>query len=1032
MRAPRYALIASIALLPLSSSAQQWMELMQDPGENFHDVQAAFRAHWQDRPYERSKGFNVFKRWEWFMEPRTYPSGERPDPIVFARAVKDMHTMETLQGAKSNANWQSIGPASWFNGASGYNPGNGRVNCITVDPGNASIIYLGAPAGGLWRSTDNGQTWTALFNDQPTLGVSGIAIDPSNTQVIYCATGDGDGNDTYSIGVIKSTDGGATWATTGLDWTTTQARTTRTLRMSPTDHLTLICATNHGLWKTSDGGAEWTKVAEGSFHDVEFKPDDPGIVYACGDQFFRSIDGGASFTPVSNGLPAADLVNRMRIAVTPADPFKVYVLCGNEADGGFLGLYRSNDGGSSFGERSTTPNIFGYGDLGDDAGGQSNYDMALVVDPTNANTVWAAGVNVWKSTNGGTSWTILSHWFYDGVVEYTHADIHSLDIYNNKLYCGSDGGIHRSTNGGDNWSDLSTGLEITQFYRFGGTEMDPGLVIAGAQDNGMNLLANGDWTHVLGADGMEGAVDPSDPSIIYGESQNGGINRSDDGGSSFNYIAGDITDAGPWVTPFVIDQAQPQVLLAGFKNLWRSTDNGNSWTQWTTFNTDRDVRAIAIAPSNSNTVYFCNDNWLRRTSNGGGTWQLASNGLPDAAISSIAVDPTDPLTVFVCLSGYSAGNKVFKSADGGANWTNISGNLPNLPTNTIVCQGGTDGGLYIGTDLGVFYIDNTLSNWQPFAQGLPKVPVDELEINYGANKLRAATFGRGIWQTDLFTAVSAPPTASFTFSETDICSGDMISFTDASLGAAPGWSWSFPGGSPATSTDPDPVVTYATSGSYTATLTVGNSFGSDPFSATVPVVILPNRIDISITLDDYPGETSWTITNDATGLDVVGGGPYSGLNPGSTVSEHVCLDHGCYTFTINDVFGDGICCLQGNGQYTVTNPALGTIVTGGAFTTFESTPFCVDLNVGLQQLAADALIDVRPLDNEGSFSLSLDRITGPLRLDVFDALGRAVISRGAIPVLINEPLDLRHADAGMYLVRVERAGQVWNARVVKP
>ncbi len=238
------------------------------------------------------------------------------------------------------------------------------MNCTAVDPNNAATLYAGAATGGLWKSTDNGLTWAALFTDQPTLGVSGIAIDPTNSSVIYCATGDGDGNDTYSMGVIKSTDGGASWTTTGLNWATTAARNTRMLRMSPADPQTLFCAANNGLWKTSDGGGVWAKVADGSFHDVEFKPDDPGVVYACGDQFYRSIDGGSTFTTTGAGLPAATLVNRMRIAVSAADPIKVYVLCGKEVDGGYLGLYRSTDGGSNFTLRSSSPNIFGYEEHG--------------------------------------------------------------------------------------------------------------------------------------------------------------------------------------------------------------------------------------------------------------------------------------------------------------------------------------------------------------------------------------------------------------------------------------------------------------------------------------------------------------------------------------------------------------------------------------------------------------------------------------------------------------------------------------------
>jgi PKD repeat protein len=1004
---------------------------MQDPGANFFEVRDAFHAHWDGRTYQRSKGYKVFKRWEWWMEPRVSASGERPDPAMFQRAVKDTRRMELLQGAKSNADWQPMGPTSWTNWASGYNPGNGRVNCSAVDPTDPTTIYAGTPGGGLWKSTDNGQTWAALFTDLPTLGVSGIAIDPTNPQVIYCATGDGDGSDTYSMGVIKSTDGGGSWNTTGLDWQTTAARTTRALRMHPTDPLTLICATNNGLWKTEDGGDNWFQAATGSFHDVEFKPDDPGIVYACGDQFFRSLNGGSSFDLVDAGLPDPSEINRMRIAVTPADPFKVYVLCGRQDDDGFLGLFRSTDGGSSFVERSSSPNIFGYEDFGDDSGGQSWYDMALAADPDDADVIYAGGVNVWKSDDGGANWSISSHWYYTGAEPYTHADIHSLEITGGRLLCGSDGGLFRSTDGGDDWSDISNGLQITQFYRLGCSPTDASLLIAGAQDNGMNLMGGGDWSHVLGADGMEGAIDPEDPEIIYGESQNGGLNRSDDGGQSFNGISWQIGEEGAWVTPFVIDPQDPQTLVAGYINVFRSNDRGDNWEPISFFNTELTIRALAIAPSDDAVIYCANPGTMYRTLNDGDDWDNISAGLPDNMVTYIAVDPDDAAHLFVCVGGYIEGAKMFESTDAGDSWTNISGNLPNVPVNTIVYQSGTDDGLYVGTDLGVFYTDNTYGNWQPFTTGLPKVPVMELEIFYPTGKLRAATFGRGLWETDLFVPESVPPTASFTHSHAAICAGDAIAFTDASLGAAPGWSWSFPGGTPATSNSQNPQVTYSAAGNYSVTLTVSNPFGPDDYTTTVPVTVLPNRIDVSITFDDYPGEVSWTITDD-DGQDVYLGGPYTSLDAGSTVEEHVCLVEGCYTFTINDSYGDGICCTTGDGSYTVTNPELGLVANGGEYTYHESTAFCVSLPVAVPDLPVEEHIDVRPLDAEGTYQLSLGNMGGPVHLIVTDAVGRQVFARANIPAPLNTTVSLHGFAAGVYLVRVEQGGHLFTAHLIRP
>lgn len=1027
----RHLLAFASLFLPALLPAQSWIEGMQEPERNFFDVQADFNAYWEGRAVERGKGYRVFKRWEWLMEPRTHPTGVRPDPQVYAKALKDLASMRRVQGAKSNADWQPIGPAAWANWGSGYNPGNGRVNCITVDPTNASVIYVGTPAGGLWKSTNGGAQWTSLFDDAPTLGVSGVAVDPTDPQVVYCATGDGDGTDTYSMGVIKSTDGGGTWNSTGLDWHITAVRTTRMLRMHPTDPLTLLCAANNGLWRTEDGGDAWTMVAEGSFHDVEFKPDDPSIVYACGDRFFRSLDGGSTFTPVTAGLPAANLVNRMRIAVSPNDPFKVYVLAGSESDASYLGLYRSTDGGSNFTVRSTSPNLFGYEQDGSDGAGQSGYDMALSVDPANADRVWIGGINVWRSTNGGTSWTPLSDWFFTGAMPYTHADIHSLDVYNGQLWCGSDGGVFRSAVAGGDWTDLSAGLRITQYYRFGSSELVPDRMMAGAQDNGMNLIDGGTWAHVYGADGMEGAVDPFDPDILYGEYQYGGISRSDDGGQNFFNINSELNEESGWVAPFVLDQQQEGVIIAGFQNLWRSEDRGDNWEQWTDVNTTRTVRAIAIAPGNSNVVYYANNNWMLRTLNNGGTWEAASTGLPDNAITSIAVDDNDAQHVFVALSGYTDGNKVFESTDAGNTWQNISGNLPNVPANTIVYMPESNDGIYVGNDIGVFYKDADLGNWQPFSTGLPKVIVTELEVNQAAGKLRCSTFGRGLWETDLYVPVAEPPAASFSWDAEFLCEGSTVRFTDASIGAQPGWEWTFPGGTPPTSTEASPEVVYSMAGTYTATLTVTNASGTDSYTADIPMTILPNQVTVNITLDDYPGESSWSITNDNTGQDVFTSGPFSGLEPGTDQSLVLCLEAGCYTFTMSDSYGDGMCCDNGNGSYEVLNPQLGTIASGGSFTYTESTPFCVDIPTAMLTQAAPARLSVRPAEHPGTYNLDLHNASGPFTVNVIDACGRTVQDPLSWSTLSGLLLDLSGAASGVYMVHVRSGDRYHAARVVR-
>lgn len=744
-------LLFSLLLGVPRCQAQHWVDLLTDGETPLPEVKAAFDSAWAGRGYVRSKGWKQFHRWYWFMDQRTWPGGERPDPSVYAAAMDEVATMRrNAEGhARSDANWAPLGPLSW--NTTSYNPGNGRVNAVAMDPTDPNVLYAGTPSSGLWKTTDGGNSWQAMFTDMPSMGVSSIVVHPSNPSIVYIATGDGDGADTYSAGVLKSTDGGVTWNTTGLNWTLEQTRTTRCLRMAPTDSQRLLCAASNGLFQTTDGGDNWDQVRFGSYRDVEFQPGNDSIVYACAQTFHRSTDGGATFAvPENNGLPSGGDVGRMAIAVSPSTPLTVYALCSNDLDNGYLGLYRSTDGGLTFSLQSSTPNIFGYETDGGDTGGQSWYDMALAVDPDDAGTVYVGGVNVWKSTNAGQTWDIMAHWVFPSDIGYTHADIHALECFGGQLFCGSDGGLYSSYSGGEEWTDLSAGLDITQFYRMGSSEVLPYKFMAGAQDNGTNRLLNGNWTHVYGADGMEAAIDPWEPNIVYGSSQLGGLLRSYDNGNNWDHIGANVLEEGPWVTPFLIDPNDPMHLLAGFKNLWSTWDRGDYWTMLTNWNEDESVRCIAMAPSNSNVIYVARQDLMQRSLDGGFTWTNIGNGLPTLTPTSFAVDPLVPLHVYVSFSGSEPGQKVYASLDGGLNWTNHSLNLPNVPVNSVVYEPGSENGLYLGTDMGVFYSSDLFPNWLPYGQGLPNVVVNELEINLSAGKLRAATYGRGLWESDLF------------------------------------------------------------------------------------------------------------------------------------------------------------------------------------------------------------------------------------------------------------------------------------------
>lgn len=764
--------------------AQPWADMMQDRSVNFYEVQNAFNEAWGDRPYKRGYGYKQYKRWEAFWEPRVYPHGIRPpqnhawrEHLAFQRKY-----VQGVQKSGSRSNqWTPMGPNNWT--SSSYNPGNGRVNAVTEDPNDPNTIYIGAPSGGCWKSTDAGQTWTVLTDQLQALGVSAIAVDYSNSNVIYLGTGDDDGGDTYSIGVLKSIDGGQNWNALSLGNASLFGTRIYRIIIHPTNPSIVFVASSAGFYRSSDAGQTWSLLRSGRCRDLELKPGDPQTIYLADDDFSVSTNGGSLWTTISTGLPNPGDINRAEIAVSEADPNIVYFLCGEATNSSFYGLYRSINAGMSFTLQSNSPNVFAYDAAGADlTSGQSWYDMALCVSPTNADEVYVGGINVWNSLDGGVTLNIKSHWYYPPGIAYTHADIHVLEMFGNNLYCGSDGGIFKSVNNGVTFADLSDGLSITQFYRIAGSELVPGKIMGGTQDNGCNLISDNSALHTNGGDGMEVLMSPSDSNLIISSSQYGNFNLSTDGGYTFNPIFNGPRGTGDWVTPMIMHPSDHGFLLAGYDQVYLSFDGGISEQPISTFSGNNNIRNLALAPSTPYTHFYASTRTdIYRTINSGANWVSISSGLPNNMITSITVHPTNPLKIWVTFSGTSPANKVYTSEDGGTTWVNMTRNLPNLPVNCLVYQKNSDNALYIGTDVGIYYTDSLLVNWQPFMDGLPNVIVRDFEINYSIGKIRAGTYGRGIWEAPLKAPLTTAPVANFAYQADAVCLGDSIAFEDRSV-----------------------------------------------------------------------------------------------------------------------------------------------------------------------------------------------------------------------------------------------------------
>lgn len=679
---------------------------------------------------KKGSGYKPFKRWEYHWDFYKQPDGSIAPASLLWDAWSQKQNMSHNQTNRSTqvvSNWQSVGPYS-FTDTGSWSAGQGRVNCVTVDPNNPNTYYVGAPVGGIWKTTDAGVTWAPLTDYLPQIGVSGIAVDPTNSNILYITTGDDDAGDSYFVGVKKSIDGGITWNSTG----SISGNSANEIYVDPTNNQIIWVATSSGLYKSINGGTTWILKRSGDIKDFKLKPENSNIIYAVtSNTFYKSTNGGTTFSVISSGLPVSS--SRLTIDVTPANPEYVYVL--SATSNAFQGIYKSTNSGASFAKTSESDDIF-------DGSNQAWYDMALAVSNTNANTLFVGVLNVWKSTDGGNNFNRINSWNSDTEPAYTHADIHFLRYYNGVLFAGTDGGIFRSTNNGTSFSNLTTGLAIGQFYRISVSKQSAGNIVGGLQDNGGFARSNSQWYNYHGADGMDAAVNPLNRNQYYGFIQNGGaLYKTEDGGLSSIYVASGPS-SGNWVTPLVANNEGE--LYAGYSQLYKLTNN--AWVQVSNYFFGSNLTQIEIDPSNNNIIYVSLGLDLYKSIDKGVNFTPLSYFFEGSAISSIEVNNHNSNILYMTTSG-SIG-RVYKSTDGGDSWSDISANLPSESKNVVRHQKyNANNPIYVGTYLGVYYLDDTTSNWQLFSTNLPNAEVTDLEITEIDGIITASTYGRGVWQS---------------------------------------------------------------------------------------------------------------------------------------------------------------------------------------------------------------------------------------------------------------------------------------------
>ncbi|MDI1322004.1 MAG: fibronectin type III domain-containing protein [Algoriphagus sp.] len=708
-------------------------ELMERRDMRLSEIDALARRYFNAVGRERGSGHKQYERWkfekQFHLDQNGFLLPEEYDQQQFNEAAPALETT-------NSTGWTEIGPTSW-NRTSGWNPGVGRITSIAVYPGNTNIIYITSPGGGIWKSTQGGNQWIPLADQTNALmNVWSVAVHPTDPDYVLVGNGGS---------IYKSIDGGLSWTQRGSGM-----GTVRKILFDPTNPQILYAASSNGISKSIDGGNTWVRKITSATEDIEFMPGNTTVLYASGSDVFRSSSSGESWTQLtsSNGITTS---GRTLISVSPSNPQVVYAV---QASGSLFGrMYRSDDGGNSFittviGASSSGTNYFGYETNGTGTTGQASYDMAMTVNPLNANEVHIAGIICWKSTNGGTSFVAETAWSLPNSLGYNHADVHVLEWVGNSIYSGSDGGIYKSADNGDNWTELSSGLGIRQFYKIATSKTNPDLVMGGAQDNGTSIFKSTGWIDWLGADGMDCIVSPLDANLIWGTSQYGSLYRTSNGGSSYSSITEPAT--GAWVTPLAIESGT-NTIYAGWNGVYRSSDLGVSWTKLSGSTISTNLNVLAVAPSNPQYIYAAAGTTIYVTKDGGTNWLTYPLSW---TVSSFAIHPTNPEKVWISTTNTT--NRVLLSSDAGATISNVSGNLPSIAARSVIIDDTANEGLYVAMNIGVYYTNNQMTGWVNLTEDLPLVAINEVEIIKNANKIRIGTYGRGAWERAIYTPCGNP------------------------------------------------------------------------------------------------------------------------------------------------------------------------------------------------------------------------------------------------------------------------------------
>ena len=722
--------------------------MMNDPSYNFYDVCEAADIYFQTHDKGKGSGWKPYQRWKAENESKYYPSGDRSTSIsnFAAERYQSFLLNQSHSSARSQDTvWKELGPWNANNITEGYNPGIGRVESFWVNPNNNQHIFLGSRSGGFWRTIDGGTSWLNTTDTLVASGVNTIAVHPMNNDTVLINVKNAANNATH--GIYMSIDGGINWVEsnfnpTSLNWggLGTNDQIYKIVYHPRVANLVFI-GTSNGIYRSDDHLQTWSRLQNtGDITDIEFHPINDSIMYLYDDYYWSNFsdnilisnDQGLSYS--ASSTITGNNSRQGFIAVTPQAPNNVYFASTE-------GVWKSNNNGQDFTLLSTpTESCDGF-----------------AVSDIDTNDMVYGYLNLMGSTDGGYTFVEIAAWANTNPTDdYTHADLRTAECINGTFYVGTDGYLAKTDDNGATWARLNDGTAIREFYASGVSQAHHNVYMAGSQDNGTSILNENGWIEWNGGDGMEAIVQTLNPEWMMGSWQFGTRQVTKDGGLSRNGTNNPEAGDGNWQAPMVYDPNYQMRVYTFADSIWQSDEFGDSWYLTGTPGIGS-ISVATIAENDSKIMAIASGSTVRITEDGGATFRSPNIGLPNFNVTDLAFDPRNDSTLIVTYNRYQLdGKKVFITNDLGMTWTNITYNLADMPIRTVVIDHTDDRNIYLGAEIGVYVKPMDGNTWRLYSKGLPNVTVRDLEIQYGSNTLKAATWGRGLWEIPLLGRGSYP------------------------------------------------------------------------------------------------------------------------------------------------------------------------------------------------------------------------------------------------------------------------------------